>query len=66
MSSDKIEERMKRWLAKADSHPLSKREADLVLLLKKDSKAWSKYGEFYDGWTFEEIKELLIAVRARL
>ncbi len=55
---------MKRWLAKVDSHPLSKREADLVLLLKKDSGAWARYGEFYDGWTIEEIENLLKAVRA--
>ncbi len=66
MSSGKVEGRMKRWLAKVDSHPLSKRESDLVLLLKKDSEAWGKYGEFYDGWTFDEIEELLISVRARL
>ena len=66
MSSEKVEERIKRWLAKADSHPLSKREADLVLLLKKDGEAWRKYGEFYDGWKFEEIEELLVSVRSRL
>ena len=66
MSSEKVEERMKRWLAKSDSHPLSKRETDLVLLLKKDSEAWRKYGEFYDGWKFEEIEELLVSVRSRL
>jgi hypothetical protein len=65
MCSEKIEERMKRWLAKVDSHPLSKREADLVLLLKKDSGAWVRYGEFYDGWTIEEIENLLKAVRAK-
>ena len=63
MSSKKIEERMARWLAKINSHPFSKREEDLVLLLNKDKVAWERYGEFYDGWTFEEIEQLLNAVR---
>jgi|TARA_B100001142_G_C14305447_1_gene644568 hypothetical protein len=63
MNSKKIEERMARWLAKINSHPFSKREEDLVLLLNKDKVAWERYGKFYDGWTFEEIEQLLNAVR---
>ncbi len=55
---------MERWLAKADSHPLAKREADLALLLAKNTEAWEKYGQFYEGWTPEEVAELLEAVRA--
>ena len=64
MASGKIEQRMERWLAKADSHPLAKREADLALLLAKNTEAWEKYGQFYEGWTIEEVAELLEAVRA--
>ena len=64
MASKKIEQRMERWLAKADSHPLAKREADLALLLAKNAEAWEKYGQFYEGWTPEEVAELLEAVRA--
>ncbi|GIT13030.1 MAG: hypothetical protein CM1200mP34_4360 [Verrucomicrobiales bacterium] len=52
-----------RWLAKADSHPLAKREADLALLLANDAGAWERYGQFYDGWSQAEIAELLEAVR---
>ena len=55
---------MERWLAKADSHPLDKREADLALLLANDTVAWEKYGQFYEGWAPAEIEELLEAVRA--
>ena len=55
---------MERWLAKADAHPLAKREADLALLLAKNTEAWEKYGQFYEGWTPEEVAELLEAVRA--
>ena len=55
---------MERWLAKVDSHPLAKREADLALLLAQNAKAWEKYGQFYEGWTLEEVAELLEAVRA--
>ena len=51
-------------MANANSHPLAKREADLALLLAKDVKAWEKYGQFYKGWTLEEVAELLEAVRA--
>ena len=54
---------MERWLAKADSHPLAKREADLALLLANDAGAWERYGQFYDGWSQAEIAELLEAVR---
>ena len=63
MDSQKIEERMERWLAKADSHPLAKRVADLTLLLEDDADAWERYGQFYEGWTREEIAELLRAVK---
>ena len=55
---------MERWLAKADAHPLAKREADLALLLAKNTEAWEKYGQFYEGWTPEEVAELREAVRA--
>ena len=55
---------MERWLAKADSPPLAKRAADLALLLAKTAEAWEKYGQFYEGWTLEEVAELLEAVRA--
>jgi len=55
---------MERWQAKAGSHPLAKREADLALLLAKNTEAWEKYGQFYEGWTPEEVAELLEAVRA--
>ena len=64
MASKKIEQRMERWLAKANSHPLAKREADLPLLLAKNGEAWEKYGQFYEGWTLEAVAELLEAVRA--
>jgi len=64
MASEKVLQRMERWLAKADSHPLAKREADLTLLLAKNGEAWEKYGQFYEGWTREEVAELLEAVRA--
>ena len=63
MASEKVQERMERWLAKADSHPLSKREADLVLLLANDTGAWERYGQFYEGWTLKEVAELLEAVK---
>ena len=63
MASEKIEQRMERWLAKADSHPLAKRVADLALLLEDDAGAWERYGQFYEGWSREEIAELLEAVR---
>ena len=39
-------------------------EADLALLLAKNAEAWEKYGQFYEGWTHEEVAELLEAVRA--
>ncbi len=55
---------MERWLAKTHSHPLAKREADLVLLLANDLDAWERYGQFYEGWTTGEVAELLEAVRA--
>ena len=64
MASEKVQERMARWLAKADSHPLSKREADLVLWLANDTGAWERYGQFYKGWTLEEVAELLKAGKA--
>ena len=64
MASEKVQERVERWLAKADSHPLAKREADLALLLANDPGAWERYGQFYEGWTLEEVAELLEAVRA--
>jgi len=40
---------MERWLPKADSHPLAKREADLTLLLAKNGEAWEKYGQILRG-----------------
>ena len=64
MASEKISQRMERWLAKADSHPLAKREADLSLLLAQNGEAWEKYGQFYEGWTLDEVAELLEAVWA--
>jgi hypothetical protein len=64
MASEKISQRMERWLAKTDSHPLTKREADLTLLLAQNGEAWEKYGQFYEGWTLDEVAELLEAVRA--
>ena len=64
MASAKISLRMERWLAKADSHPLTKREADLTLLLEQNGEAWEKYGQFYEGWTLDEVAELLEAVQA--
>ena len=64
MASEKVLQRMERWLAKAGTHPLAKREADLDLLLANDPGAWERYGQFYEGWTLEEVAELLDAVRA--
>ena len=64
MASEKVSQRMERWQAKAGSHPLAKREADLALLLAKNTEAWEKYGQFYEGWTPEEVAELLEAVKA--
>ena len=64
MASEKVLQRMERWLAKADSHPLAKREADLTLLLANDPGAWERYGQFYEGWSPEEVAELLEAGRA--
>ena len=64
MASEKVLQRMERWLAKADSHPLAKRETDLTLLLAQNGEAWKKYGQFYESWTLEEVAELLEAVRA--
>jgi hypothetical protein len=64
MASKKVLQRMERWLAKAGSHSLAKREADLALLLANDPGAWKRYSQFYGGWTLEEIAELLEAVRA--
>lgn len=64
MASEKISQRMERWLAKADSHPLAKRETDLTMLLAQNGEAWKKYGQFYEGWTLDEVAELLEAVRA--
>jgi len=46
MASEKIQKRVERWLAKADSHPLAKRETDLALLLANDSGVWERYGRF--------------------
>jgi len=66
MNSQKVEQRMERWLAKADSHPLAKRVADLALLLEDDAGAWERYGQFYEGWSREEIAELLGAVKKAL
>tara|TARA_Y100001968_G_scaffold52325_1_gene43237 strand:- start:6709 stop:6909 length:201 start_codon:yes stop_codon:yes gene_type:complete len=66
MNSQKVEQRMERWLAKADSHPLAKRVADLALLLEDDAGAWERYGQFYEGWSREEIAELLEAVKKAL
>ena len=57
---------MERWLAKADSHPLAKRVADLALLLEDDAGAWERYGQFYEGWSGEEIAVLLEAVKKAL
>ena len=54
---------MERWLAKADSHPLAKRVADLTLLREDDADAWERSGKFYESWTREEIAELLRAVK---
>lgn len=62
--SKKVSQRMERWLAKADSHPLAKREADLALLLANDTDAWEKYGQFYEGWVPAEIAELLEAIKS--
>ena len=45
MASEKVLQRMERWLA-------------------KNGEAWEKYGQFYEGWTLEEVAELLEAVRA--
>ena len=44
--------------------PWPSAEADLTLLLAKNGEAWEKYGQFYEGWTLEEVAELLEAVRA--
>ena len=57
---------MERWLAKADSHPLAKRVADLAMLLEHDACAWERYGQFYEGWSREEIAVLLKAVKKAL
>ena len=64
MASEIVLQRMERWLAKADSHPLAKRETDLTMLLAQNGEAWKKYGQFYEGWTLDEVAELLEAVRA--
>ncbi|MED5278816.1 MAG: hypothetical protein VYD86_06830 [Verrucomicrobiota bacterium] len=66
MNSQKVEQRMERWLAKADSHPLAKRVADLALLLEDDAGAWERYGQFYEGWSREEIAVLLEEVKKAL
>ncbi|MGB1743776.1 MAG: hypothetical protein ACPHL9_02750 [Limisphaerales bacterium] len=66
MNSQKVEQRMERWIAKADSHPLAKRVADLALLLEDDAGAWERYGQFYEGWSREEIAVLLEAVKKAL
>ena len=66
MNSQKVQQRMERWLAKADSHPLAKRVADLALLLEDDAGAWERYGQFYEGWSREEIAVLLVAVKKAL
>ena len=64
MASEKVLQRVERWLAKADSHPWGRGEADGTVWLGKNGEAWEKYGQFYEGGTLEGVAELLEAVRA--
>ena len=64
MASEKVQERVERWLAQAASHLLAKRKADLALLLANNPGAWERYGQFYEGRTSDEVAEWLEAVRS--
>ena len=63
---DAVQERLVRWTAPGQTHPLAKREADLAALVEGNQTAWETYGQHYEGWTMEDMERLLTGVRAAL
>ena len=61
---DAVQERLARWTAPNQTHPLAKREADLAALVDGDKAAWESYGHYYEDWTMEDMGRLLAGVRA--
>ena len=63
---DAVQERLARWIAPDQTHPLAKREADLAALVDGDKSAWESYGQHYEDWTMEDMERLLTGVRVAL
>ena len=61
---DAVQERLARWTAPDQTHPLAKREADLAAWVDGDKAARESYGHHYEGWTMEDMERLLTGVRA--
>ena len=56
---DAVQERLARWTALGQTHPLAKREADLAALVDGYKMAWESYGQHYEGWTLEDMERFL-------
>ena len=61
---DAVQERLARWTAPDQTHPLAKCEADLAALVNGDKAAWESYGQHYEGWIMEDMERLFAGVRA--
>ena len=61
---DAVQERLARWIAPDQTHPLAKREADLAALVDGDKAAWESYGKHYESSIMEDMERLLAGVRA--
>jgi hypothetical protein len=53
---DKVQQRVADYSKSYDAGKIQATLVDLYRMAGEDSEAWSRFGEFYSGWSVEEIK----------
>jgi hypothetical protein len=56
VDQDKVQQRLADYSKSFDEGKVQATLVDLYRMADEEPEAWSRFGEFYSGWSVEEIK----------
>jgi len=56
VDQDKVQQRVADYSKSYDADKIQATLVDLYRMAGEDREAWSRFGEFYSGWSVEEVK----------